>query len=129
MSVFVDGSSTNTRNSTRAGTKKRIWPRRVMASATKFQIPSSKFQRNPKLQAPIDGHAQGFGAWILNLLYQYLRESLQSATIFGPRLCAEHQPQHLRTFGALWRWSKAWCRPQPLRLVLRTQPRSFGCDP
>jgi len=42
------------------------------------------------------------------------RDSSQAAEILGARLCAEHQPQHDRDV-------------HPLRLVLRTQPRSFGC--
>src|SRR5256885_440646 len=68
MSVCVEGTRTKTRNSRKAGTKKMIWPRRVMASATKFQIPGSKFQGNPRLQAPRDVSVHGFGAWWLEPL-------------------------------------------------------------
>src|SRR5437667_5398988 len=52
MRVWLEGSKTKTKNSRNAGTKKRIWPRRVMASATKFQTPSSKLQRNPGIETP-----------------------------------------------------------------------------
>src|SRR5439155_18817466 len=52
MRVWLEGSKTKTKNSRKAGTKKRIWPRRVMASSTKFQIPSSKLQRNPGIETP-----------------------------------------------------------------------------
>src|SRR5437867_11062904 len=52
MRVWLEGSKTKTKDSRNAGTKKRNWPRRVMASATKFQTPSSKLQRNPGIETP-----------------------------------------------------------------------------
>src|SRR5438552_3885457 len=52
MRVWVEGSKTKTKNSTKAGTKKRTWPRRVMASSTKFQFPNSRLQRNPGIETP-----------------------------------------------------------------------------
>src|SRR2546422_5097340 len=69
MSVCVDGSRTNTRKTSKAGRKKRIWPRRVIAMATKSQLPSSKFQRNPKQQTSIGAARLAFGVWALGFAW------------------------------------------------------------
>src|SRR2546425_5609231 len=91
MRVWLEGSNTKTKNSRNAGTKKRIWPRRVMASATKFQIPSSQFQINPRMQIPRDASAQDLGAWCLELLWCLVfgvwsfSQSLSRQVLFLPR--------------------------------------------
>src|SRR5947207_9292087 len=69
MSVCVDGRRTKTRKTRRAGRKKRIWPRRVIAMATKSQLPSSKFQRNPKQQTSIGAARLAFGVWALGFAW------------------------------------------------------------
>src|SRR6266571_2841099 len=69
MRVWVEGSKTKTKSSTKAGTKNRTWPRRVMASSTKFQLPNSKLQRNPKAQIPTTASARELGAWCLDILW------------------------------------------------------------
>src|SRR5216117_1161385 len=69
MRVWLEGSKTKTKNSRNAGTKKRIWPRRVITSSTKFQFPSSKLQRNPKVQIPTNASPQELGAWCLDILW------------------------------------------------------------
>src|SRR5205814_8576862 len=69
MSVCADGSRTKTRKSRKAGRKKMNWPRRVMASATKFQIPGCKIQGNPKQQTSIGAARREFGVWALGIVW------------------------------------------------------------
>jgi len=48
---------------------------------------------------------------------------------FGARLCAKHQPQRVGSASGSGLIPALVCRSFPLRLVLRTQPRSFGGGP
>jgi len=48
---------------------------------------------------------------------------------FRARLCAKHQPQRVGSASGSGLIPALVCRSFPLRLVLRTQPRSFGGGP
>src|SRR5205823_5088443 len=48
---------------------------------------------------------------------------------FSARLCAKHQPQRVGSASGSGLIPALVCRSFPLRLVLRTQPRSFGGGP
>src|SRR5437879_3209 len=71
MSVCADGSKTKTRKSRKAGRKKMNWPRRVMALATKFQIPGCKNQGNPKQQTAMGAARREFGVWALGIAWDW----------------------------------------------------------
>src|SRR3989454_12670613 len=132
MRVWLEGSKTKTKNSRNAGTKKRIWPRRVMASSTKFQTPSSKLQRNPgvetpktklqtpkKSQVPSSKPRPALRAFSLELLW-----SLELGVwCLGPGASLELGVWNLELFAWALSLSKIEMRPIP------ESPRFFYCTP